>query len=213
MTVRGDGRTHFPADTIAMLRRLMSAREGVGAVEFAILVPLLLVAYIGAYETSVAMSFLNKVGRASATISDYMTQGVAVSVEKDMQGAATDIALNVIAPFTSADFGIRVTGVQVDDAGIATVAWSWQNAAATGSIPAKGDPFPLAADLRMSRSFYVQTELSMKYEYLLFLREIAWRLEDPTFRRTTLSRVRKGDTMSCTMDANAVTQWPGCVKN
>ncbi|WP_377174719.1 TadE/TadG family type IV pilus assembly protein [Mycoplana ramosa] len=213
MTVHGDERTHFLADLMATLRRLAAAREGVGAVEFAILVPLLLVAYIGAYETSVAMSFLNKVGRASATISDVLTQGQTVSVEKDMEGAATDIALNIIAPFTSEDFGIKVTGVQVDDAGTATVAWYWQNAAATGSTPAKGDPFPLAADMRMSRSFYVQTELSMKYEYLLFLREIAWRLQDPTFRRTSLSRVRKGDTISCTMAANAATQWPGCVKN
>lgn len=62
----------------ALLRRLVRGREGAGAVEFAILVPLLLVGYIGAYEISVAMSVYNKVGRTSTTISDLLTQNISV---------------------------------------------------------------------------------------------------------------------------------------
>ncbi len=47
---------------------------GAGAVEFAIVAPLLIAAYIGAFELSLGFTVARKVGRASSAVSDIVTQ-------------------------------------------------------------------------------------------------------------------------------------------
>ena len=49
-------------------------RKGTGAIEFAILAPLLIVAYIGSFEISLGFSVARKVSRASSTVADVLTQ-------------------------------------------------------------------------------------------------------------------------------------------
>ena len=49
------------------LRRFVDDRRGVGAIEFAIVAPLLIMAYVGAFEVSVAITALRKVSRASSS--------------------------------------------------------------------------------------------------------------------------------------------------
>ena len=187
----------------APLRRLARGREGAGAVEFAILVPLLLVGYIGAYELSVAMSVYNKVGRTSTTISDLLTQNISVGTTEfeDARLAANTI----LAPYqTDADnLSYKIIGIQIDDASNATVAWSRDENGNKVTDKPKGTPVALADDMKKTKSFIVMTTVTMKYKIELVERLLPLRgssrteILDPTLRRTSYSRLRKGSELSC----------------
>ncbi len=71
------------------LRRLLKDRRGVGAVEFAIIAPLLIGAYIGAFELSLGFTVARKVARASSAVSDIVTQ------QQGVDKAFLDDMLNV----------------------------------------------------------------------------------------------------------------------
>lgn len=188
----------------ARLRRFAAARDGAGAVEFAIIVPLLLVGYIGAYEISVAMSVSNKIGRASATISDLLTQKESVGTTdfSNMKMAAESI----LSPYkTAGGIDYVVVGVQIEP-GSAKVAWArddndvWPS----GGKYAKGADWPLPDEMKEVKAFVVLTQVSMAYKIefverlLPFLRgSTTSSIVDPTISRSTFNRQRKGNTITC----------------
>ena len=163
----------------APLRRLARGREGTGAVEFAILVPLLLVGYIGAYEISVAMSVYNKVGRSASTISDLLTQNI--SVGTDEFEVARLAANTILAPYqVSADnLGYEIVGIQIDDDGNATVAWSRDEHDNRVAGMTKGTTVPLPENMTKTKSFIVMTTVTMDYKIEL--------VEDPRRNGRTFS--------------------------
>lgn len=190
----------------APLRRLVRGREGAGAVEFAILVPLLLVGYIGAYEISVAMSVYNKVGRTSTTISDLLTQNISVGTTEfeDARLAANTI----LAPYqTDADnLSYKIIGIQIDDASNATVAWSRDEHGNRVTGMTKGTTVPLPEDMKKTKSFIVMTTVTMDYKIELVERVLPFlrgssttEILDPTLERTSYSRLRKGNELPCSV--------------
>ncbi|MCD2184054.1 TadE/TadG family type IV pilus assembly protein [Rhizobium sp. GN54] len=190
----------------ASLRRLARGREGAGAVEFAILVPLLLVGYIGAYELSVAMSVYNKVGRTSSTISDLLTQDN--SVGSDELNNARMAANTILAPYqVSADnLSYEIVGIQIDDDGNATVAWSRDEHDNWVTSMTKGTTVPLPEDMTKTKSFIVMTTVTMDYKIELvekvlpFLRgSSTTEILDPKLKRTSYSRLRKGSELPCSV--------------
>ncbi|MCV3736356.1 pilus assembly protein [Rhizobium sp. TRM96647] len=190
----------------APLRRLARGREGAGAVEFAILVPLLLVGYIGAYELSVAMSVYNKVGRSASTISDLLTQGS--SVGSDEFDSTRMAANTILAPYqVSADnLGYEIVGIQIDDDGNATVAWSRDEHDNRVTGMTKGTTVPLPENMTKTKSFIVMTTVTMDYKIELvekvlpFLRgSSTTEILDPKLKRTGYSRLRKGNELPCSV--------------
>lgn len=188
------------------LCRLARGREGAGAVEFAILVPLLLVGYIGAYEISVAMSVYNKVGRASSTISDLLAQFSSLG---NTEFADARMAANsMLAPYAvdATNLGYEIVGIQVDDAQNATVAWSRDENDQTVTGMTKGTPIPLPDDMKTVKSFLVMTTVTMEYRidlverFLPFLRgSSTTEIVNPTLKRTSYSRLRKGNELPCSV--------------
>ena len=192
----------------AKLRALARLRDGSAAVEFAIIAPLLLFGYIGAYELSVGMTVLNKVGRASATVSDMIAQKE--SVTPAFLESMNDVVASVGSPNMVLDkvekvqnFGLTVTGISVDDAKKSTVAWSraW-GAGVTAKVPGADGELP--ADLLKTESFYVETKLVLPYKVLIFLPSLpgvpkATSVEPIELTRVTYSRVRKGSDIPCSL--------------
>lgn len=176
----------------AQLRRLIGAREGAGAVEFAIVAPLLIVGYLGAYEISVAWSFANKVGRSAATIADAIARRTSVTgaVMDDM----TKIASNIMAPYTADIYRLKITGIQVDKDGNAKVAWSRDEQRAAPYV--KGSPVSLPAAMREPETFIVRTELSLPYRILTLLPG-ADAGERIYIDRTNYSLERQGKSITC----------------
>lgn len=188
------------------LRRLALGREGAGAVEFAILVPLLLVGYIGAYEISVAMSVYNKVGRASSTISDLLTQFV--SLGDDEFDDARMAANSMLSPYAvdASNLGYEIVGIQIDDAENATVAWSRDEDGNPVTGMTKGTTVSLPDEMKTMKSFLVMTTVTMDYKIELVERILPFlrgssttEIVDPTLTRTSYSRLRKGNELPCTV--------------
>lgn len=161
-------------------RRFRNDRKGVGAVEFALIAPVMIVLYIGSLEISVAMSVNKKVARASSTISDLVTQEG--DVDKAFLKDMIDVAESVITPFRIDNLRVNITGIEIDSSGLARVAWSWNEN--NGRPYAAGSLVSIPAQLVDGNTFLVRTELAMDYPLLLVLPG----LEDVDVKKLNLSK-------------------------
>jgi Flp pilus assembly protein TadG len=108
-----------PRWQVARLRR---DQRGASAVEFAMLLPLMLALYLGTVEISQGIGIDRKVTLTSRTVADLATQSSSLS-SSDMAnilGAAS----SVIAPYDSTPMKVTVSEVSIDANGKATIAWS-----------------------------------------------------------------------------------------
>jgi Flp pilus assembly protein TadG len=104
------------------LRRLGRDRSGVAYIEMALLAPVLLLMYCGAYVVSDMVTCGRKVSLAAHTITDLTSQYSTVSA-----ASLTAILANsayVMAPYNSSSAGLRVSEIQITGASTAVVVWS-----------------------------------------------------------------------------------------
>jgi Flp pilus assembly protein TadG len=107
----------------ARLRRFATDQRGVSAVEFAILLPLMLTMYLGGVEVSQAVSANRKTTLVAHTVGDLVAQAPNVTTADvtNVLNAGAAVAY----PYPSSNLGLTVTSVCINAAGtIATVAWS-----------------------------------------------------------------------------------------
>jgi Flp pilus assembly protein TadG len=175
--------------------RLRGSREGVGAVEFALIAPVLIVLYMGSLEVSVAMSVNKKLARASSTVADLITQEN--SVTKDDLKSMINVAESVMTPFRSDGIKVKVTGISINGAGVATASWSWQQ---DGTKPyADGSTQTLPSDLAIPNTFLVRTELEFDHQLLLVLPGLSdVDIRTLSMKKTYHLRQRLGTEVACT---------------
>ena len=143
--------------------RLLRERCGVGSIEFAFIAPILIVAYLGAFEASVGFSVSRKVARAAATISDLLSQTSVISVET--LDSMPHVVRSLMAPYGAKNFTMKVAGIAVDANGQGKVSWSRDEVGGT-PFP-KGSPIGVPQDGSMNGSFVVRTELSLPYRMVM----------------------------------------------
>ena len=176
------------------LRRLRNDRDGVGAVEFALIAPVLIVLYMGSLEVSVAMSVNKKLARAASTVADLVTQSE--SVDKTYLATMLNVAQSVMTPFRSDGIKVKITGISINGAGVATATWSWQQ---DNTRPyTVGSTQTLPSDLAIPNTFLVRTELEFDHDLLLVMPGI----QDVDMRtihmkKTYHLRQRIGDSVTC----------------
>lgn len=177
------------------LRHVWRDRKGTGAIEFAIIAPLLIMAYIGSFEISLGFSIARKVSRASSTVADILTQQTTVDT-KTLDGMK-DVAKGVMSPFEMTDYSLKMTGIKVTGAGTGTVAWSRDE---NGGTPYQaGSPVTLPSDISSVNAFIVRSELVVPHELLLFAPGLAANeLKTIDLSKTYYFRQRVGDEITCT---------------
>jgi Flp pilus assembly protein TadG len=109
--------------TATKLRRFGCDERGVSALEFAMLLPLMLTLYLGGVEISQAVSADRKTTLVSHTVADLVAQAsnVATADVTNVLSAASAVAY----PFPTSNLKVTVSSVCIDATGkIATVAWS-----------------------------------------------------------------------------------------
>ena len=105
------------------LIRLCRDRRAVSAVEFALILPLMLTLYLGGSELSHALIIARKVTHVTSSLGDLVTQSKTIT-DSDMSNIL-DAAASVMTPYTTASLlKIKVSGISIDSKGKATVMWS-----------------------------------------------------------------------------------------
>lgn len=176
------------------IRRFIASHSGVGAIEFALVAPVLLILYIGAAEVSVAMSINRKVARAASTVADLVTQEK--SVDQAMLANMKTVAAAVMAPYAESPISIKISEIAIDGSGKAAVQWSW---AADGTAPYdKNSPADVPSDLVIPETYLVRAELSYPHKLLLMVPGTnALQANTLTLSKTYYLRPRSGEQIQC----------------
>ena len=126
---------------LARLRGFAADQDGVSAVEFAILLPLMLTLYLGGVEISQAVSADRKTTLVAHTVGDLTAQSSNVTSAGDILNFF-DAASKVAYPFPAANFKVTLSSVCIDSTGTrATIGWSQtqngtvRSGTVTSSIP------------------------------------------------------------------------------
>jgi Flp pilus assembly protein TadG len=109
--------------------KLSSAREGLAAVEFALIAPVLGTMLLGTIELCNALECHQKVTMVASSASDLVAQATTMS-SSDMNDVFSAAAA-VVYPFDQNNVSIVVSSVLSDGTGNGTVAWSVANANGT----------------------------------------------------------------------------------
>jgi Flp pilus assembly protein TadG len=141
------------------LREFQADQNGVSAVEFAMLLPLMLTLYLGTVEVSQAVSLDRKVTLSARSVADLVAR--ATNVKDAEMGDILSAAAAVTAPFPSSTLRIVVSSVYIDNNGAAKVDWS--DASPPAAKHAQGDPVTLPAALVIKNSYLVWSEVQYAY--------------------------------------------------
>lgn len=184
--------------TIAKIRslglRFAGDRDGMGAIEFAILFPILVMLYVGAFEITVGLTISKRASRSASAVADIVTQQQTVT--KSWLTDMPNIASAIFVPFGTTGLTMKITGITIDAAANPTVKWSWaQNNTRPYTV---GSAVTVPTDLKKASSFLVRTELTVPYKLLLFAPDLLPTGSTITMSRTYYYRQRQGDDVSCT---------------
>ena len=107
--------------SLSRKRNLAKSEDGISAVEFALIAPLMAIIYFGCIELSIMMTLDRKVTGATAALGDLTSR--ASSVSNDELSDIIEASRMVMQPNDMTGARIRVTSLYEDD-GDAKVAWS-----------------------------------------------------------------------------------------
>ncbi|WP_459458653.1 TadE/TadG family type IV pilus assembly protein [Rhizobium sp. No.120] len=177
-----------------ILRRFTCDERGVGAIEFAILFPVLLMLYLGAFELTVGLSASKRASRSAGSIADIVSQQS--SVTKSVLATMPSVAGAIFAPYSTTGLTLKITGIAIDASGKATVAWSW---AQDGTRPyMAGSTVTVPANMNQASTFLVRSELALPYQLLSFgANFLPSGTNQITISRQYYYRQRVGTSISC----------------
>lgn len=139
-------------------RRLLGDRSGVSAVEFAIVLPIMLTLYLGGNEFGHAFTIKRKVTHVASTVADLITQSKTVT-NADIENIF-NVASAIMTPYGSSDVTIRVAMIKIDADENATVMWS----AARHQTPlAVNASVTLPEDVNTADTYVLSTEVHYPY--------------------------------------------------
>ncbi len=113
----------------AFAARLLRANEGLSAVEFALLLPVMALLYLGGVEISMAVSTYRLVDLTANTVTNLVAQYTTISKSAqmpDILAAATQVMYPVSSndPNVGKNIKVVVSLIAIDKNGNATVTWS-----------------------------------------------------------------------------------------
>jgi Flp pilus assembly protein TadG len=147
-------------------RRLFRDKGGVAALEFALIVPLLLMLYFVTMEVAQAIEVNKKVGRVGSMVADLVTQMQEMN-KAELEGIMR-IGEATLQPYNRSQPSITITAIEVTDEATPKVQVVWSRKLVDGAFStglAAGTAVPdLPPALKIKGSFLVRAESSLAYE-------------------------------------------------
>jgi Flp pilus assembly protein TadG len=116
------------ASVLTRLRDLCDDHRGVAAIEFAIVLPFMLVLYIGGVELGDGLAIQVKVTDTTHIVADLVTQQTTTTtkatVDSILAASSATMAPYSSPPYSAANLVVTVSEVSTNASGVATVTWS-----------------------------------------------------------------------------------------
>ena len=148
----------FRPGLIASFAKLARDVRAISAVEFAIVLPLMITLFLGGNEVSQAISIKRKTVLVNRTVADLVAQDSTITTTEMNSIFAASSA--VVAPFNASNLKIIVSQVIVDGNGIAKVDWS---RAYQTTARAQNSPVTLPTGLNIPNTYLIWAETSYSY--------------------------------------------------
>jgi Flp pilus assembly protein TadG len=175
------------------LRRALSDRRGVSAIEFALLAPALIFLYVASVELGNALTISRRTDAVASTAADLAAQVKTVS-SSDLSDI-TSAASAILAPYATTPLRIVLTSVVADDKNATKVAWSCSY---DGGTPRPKDSAVALPDgLTQANSSVIMAEVTYAFTPLLGLTAV-WSPGPINMTRTFYARPRKSLTVAKT---------------
>jgi Flp pilus assembly protein TadG len=134
-------------------------KSGIAAVEFAMLLPLMLSLWLGSVELSQGIAADRKVTLTARTIADLVSQVTNIN-NADMTNSL-NAAAGVVAPYPVSNLKVTVSSVTIDANGKATVAWS---DTLNGTARSVGSTVTLPTALNVASTSLIWSEVQYSYK-------------------------------------------------
>ena len=141
------------------LVRLRCDQGGGSAVEFAMLLPLMITLYLGAVEVTQGVSIDRKVTLTTRTAADLASQVSSIN-NADMANML-NASKSVIAPYDASPLKVTVSSVTIDANGVAKIAWS---ETLNGSTHAVGETVTVPTALKVPNTSLIWSEVAYTYK-------------------------------------------------
>ncbi|KFC61318.1 hypothetical protein FF80_04109 [Devosia sp. LC5] len=156
-----------------LLRRFVKAQGGVAAVEFAMIVPVMLAVYLGTTEGGALITMDRKVQSVAGAVGDLVAREngtISGTTLQDYFQASSGI----MTPYTTTDIKQIVTSVEVKVDGTTNVAWSREylnGNMSVGTTYPQNQPYGRASDMASMAdiakgSYVIVSEASYSYKPL-----------------------------------------------
>ena len=141
----------------ASIRRLVAEKRGIALVEFAIVLPVLIILLFGGYLLLDASACKRRVTITARAIADLVSQNDRVTTgDVDTILAA---ASQIMAPYPVGFARVRVSEISIDGGGNAKVEWSRGASPYADNTPIPGWPTGMSA----RNSYYIYSEVTYTY--------------------------------------------------
>ncbi len=140
-----------------------TAREAVAAVEFALILPVLLILYMGSIEVSQVITVDRKMGAVTGALGDLVAQSDE-ELDEDVLDDYFEAVGLIMTPYPADNLRQLVTLVFVDADGDANVVWSVGYNGATAKV--EDDPYTLPAEIIAiaSETYVIVAESQLQYQ-------------------------------------------------
>ncbi|MHA1559903.1 MAG: TadE/TadG family type IV pilus assembly protein [Alphaproteobacteria bacterium] len=139
-------------------RGFAAATSGLAALEFALILPLLVGLYLGGFEVSEAFMINRKVTHTTSALGDLVAQAEEISnTEVDN---IFDASAAIMNPYPSNQVSMIVSGVLIDDEGTATVVWSDARNVTAHEV---GTTITLPLGVIQLETFIIMAEVAYEY--------------------------------------------------
>jgi Flp pilus assembly protein TadG len=164
-------------DLLSRLRGFARGERGMATVEFALLLPFMLTAYLGGVEIGDGVAIDRKVAITTRTVADLASRYTTIK-NADMSTILGASSV-VIQPYGASPLAVTISQVTVDAKGNATVAWS---DTLNGTARTVGSPVTLPGTLAIPGTSYVWGEVGYVYTPTLgYVMTGSWTLTNQIF--------------------------------
>jgi len=145
-----------------LIGRFVHDRRGVSAVEFALLLPVMIALYLGGVEISSAVSIQRKVTLTAGTVANLTAQATSL-VTSDMTNIM-NASTSILAPYSTTGATVTVSCLGIDASGKAKVDWSVTQG---GTARASGSVVTIPAALAVPSTQLIYSEVSYPYKPII----------------------------------------------